>query len=96
MKTRKILSLIVVLAIILCTLSLGTLTASATSYTTTLNGVKLYYTIENDEAKITDCNTSISGAVTIPSTLGGYPVTSIGDYAFYDCRAIARNDKILK
>ncbi len=30
-------------------------------------------------------NNKISGAVTIPSSLDGYPVTSIGDYAFFCC-----------
>ncbi len=43
------------------------------------------YTVSNGEATITGVSTSISGAVTIPSTLGGYPVTSIGRSAFYSC-----------
>ena len=43
------------------------------------------YTLSGGEATITDCDTSISGNVTIPSELGGYPVTSIGDFAFWGC-----------
>ena len=43
------------------------------------------YTVSNGEATITKCSTSISGDVTIPSTLGGYPVTSIGNWAFENC-----------
>ena len=43
------------------------------------------YSVSNGEATITDCSTSISGSVTIPSTLGGYPVTSIGNSAFENC-----------
>ena len=46
-----------------------------------------YYTYEvsGGKATITGCDTSISGDVTIPSTLGGYPVIGIGSYAFYQC-----------
>ena len=49
-----------------------------------------YYTYEvsNGEATITDVNTSISGNITIPSTLDGYPVTSIGRSAFSDCTSL--------
>lgn len=46
------------------------------------------YTVENDEATITDCNDDISGDIVIPSTLGGYPVTSIGIYAFENCTGL--------
>ena len=46
------------------------------------------YEIANGKATITDCSTSASGAITIPSTLGGYPVTSIGDDAFRDCKSL--------
>lgn len=41
------------------------------------------YTVENGNATITAVDESISGDVTVPSTLGGYPVTCIGDGAFY-------------
>ncbi len=46
-----------------------------------------YYTyiVSNDEAYITECDKSISGDITIPATLGGYPVVEIGEYAFYEC-----------
>ena len=40
------------------------------------------YTVSNNEATITGCNDSISGNVTIPETLGGYPVVSIRYRAF--------------
>ncbi len=39
------------------------------------------YTVFNGKATITDCRSGY-GALTIPSTLGGCPVTSIGDAAF--------------
>jgi len=46
-----------------------------------------YYTYEiaNGEATITDVDIAISGDIIVPSTLGGYPVTAIGDYAFSEC-----------
>ncbi len=50
-----------------------------------------YYTYTVDDegnATITDVDTSISGDVTIPSTLGGYPVISIGKSAFSSCKKI--------
>ena len=46
------------------------------------------YSVSNGEATITDVSTSISGDVTIPSTLGGYPVVGINDYAFEYCSKI--------
>ena len=49
-----------------------------------------YYTYEiaDGKATITGVNSSISGNVTVPSTLGGYPVTAIGDYAFEYCSSL--------
>ena len=29
-----------------------------------------------------------TGSVTVPATLGGYPVTSIGNWAFYNCSGL--------
>ena len=43
------------------------------------------YTVFGGEATITDVSTAISGDVIIPSTLGGYPVTCIGDASFAYC-----------
>ena len=45
------------------------------------------YTISNGKATITDYSTSslYGGNIIIPSTLDGYPVTSIGDVAFSGC-----------
>ena len=49
-----------------------------------------YYTyeVENGEATITGVDSSISGDVTIPSTLGGYSVISIGRCAFDSCKSL--------
>ncbi len=40
------------------------------------------YEIVNDKAIITDCDDSASGEITVPETLGGYPVTTIDEFAF--------------
>ena len=37
---------------------------------------------------ITDCDTAASGALVIPGTIEGKPVTSIGDYAFASCTSL--------
>ena len=46
------------------------------------------YTVTGGEATITGHTSDLSGDITIPSTIGGYPVTSIGLRAFYNCRDI--------
>jgi len=86
MKIKKFLTVIVSVAILLGVMPFG-------SFTT--NAVKKYivdgyytYTITNGTATITDCDNSISGDVTVPSTLGGYSVTGIGEHAFDYCREL--------
>ena len=81
---KKLLSLILTIVLLISMVPLGafTLTVSAASsdyYT---------YTVSDGKATITDVDTSISGDITIPDTLGGYTVTSIGYYAFYDCTSL--------
>ena len=46
------------------------------------------YTVSGGNATITDVSTSISGDITIPSTLGGYSVNRIGDSAFWECTSL--------
>ena len=45
----------------------------------------LSYGIVGDSITITGCDTAASGALVIPDTIAGKPVTAIGDNAFYDC-----------
>ena len=86
---KKLLSVITAIAILVGTfagLSINfTVSAAAEEYT---DGYYTY-TVTDGKATITDVNTSISGNVTIPSTLGGYPVTKIGERAFYGCSGLA-------
>ena len=46
------------------------------------------YTVTDGKATITGCDKAISGDIVIPSELGGYPVTSIGDSAFKRCTSL--------
>lgn len=46
------------------------------------------YTVNDGKATITEVDTAISGDVVIPSTLGGYPVTCIGEQAFWVCQNV--------
>ncbi len=59
---------------------------NAWALTETVYDIKWNYTVENGEAMIQE--TSVSGDIVIPDTLGGYPVTSIGDYAFSSCHEL--------
>ena len=77
MKKKFLLAVMVIAISIIAFAAINASAATSGNYT---------YSIYNGEATITDFNTSISGQITIPNKLGGYPVTSIGDGAFEDCR----------
>ena len=79
---KKCLTLCLCLATLLCLIFLTTPKASAATYG------NLTYEVSNGEATITDVDTSISGDITIPSTIDGYPVTSIGNSAFSYCTSL--------
>jgi hypothetical protein len=49
----------------------------------------LTYDASGATVTITDCDTAASGALVIPETIEGKPVTSIGYDAFYDCSSLA-------
>ena len=68
---------------------------AAMTYTETVDGIEWTYTVSGGKASVgggSSSSTAVpkttSGAVTIPSRLGGYPVRSIGDYAFYDLKSL--------
>jgi hypothetical protein len=48
----------------------------------------LLWTTTDGEVTITDCDTAATGELVIPNTIGGNPVTSIGDYAFLRCTSL--------
>lgn len=75
--TRKILSIGLVLFICISLFGTVSVGASTDGYYT--------YTISYGQAMITDVDTSASGDIIIPSTLGGAPVAGIDYNAFEDC-----------
>ena len=73
--------------------ALFAIATGAFAYTETVDGYTWMYQINGDTAEIYNgysaaISPSPTGAVTIPSTLGGKSVTSIGYDVFYDLRFI--------
>ena len=79
---KKLLFLLFVVITISIVAMIGTTSASAATYG------DYTYTVSDGKVTITDFNTSVTGAITIPDTIDGYPVTSIGDWAFRDCSSL--------
>lgn len=74
-----------VLAVGMMALSLVPFAASAD--TETVGSVTWTYSVSNGEAIITK-SSAMTGDLVIPSTLGGYPVSSIDSHAFYRCMGL--------
>ena len=53
--------------------------------TETVDGIEWHYTVSDGKAELQAIPKDTTGAITIPATLGGYPVTSIGEGAFWEC-----------
>ncbi|MBE7013536.1 MAG: leucine-rich repeat domain-containing protein, partial [Ruminococcaceae bacterium] len=60
----------------------GLLTVSAATYG------DYTYKVSNGEVTITGFDDSVSGAITIPAEINGYPVTAIDKDAFYGCDSL--------
>ena len=56
--------------------------------TETVDGIEWTYTVSDGEASVSAAPDSVSGAMSIPSTLGGCPVTCIGNNAFRGCSSL--------
>lgn len=72
-----------------------TLPRFAYCLTEVVDGITWTYTVSNGAATVGGGSssspaiaTSTSGAITVPTTLGGVPVTGIAKYAFYNCANI--------
>jgi hypothetical protein len=68
---------------------------SVIAATEVVNGITWTYAVSQRKASIVNPKdasaaipTSTAGAITIPTSLGGYPVTSIGTEAFYRCSGL--------
>ena len=78
LRMKKVLSIVLTLAMVFSLIPMGTvgLTASAAIQ----NGFG--YTVYSGVATVKEIDSAMSGDITIPSTLGGYPVKAIGSKAF--------------
>ncbi len=79
MKKKLLISLIAVCSMLFACCMVNASAATSGIYT---------YSVSDGKAIIIDCDTSVSGEITIPDTLGGYPVISIGNNAFYNCSSL--------
>lgn len=84
---HKLFSFVLSICILTSLLIVSPLTVSAENKFT--EGIYTYV-VSGGKAKITDCKSYASGAITIPSSLGGYPVTSIGFEAFSHCTGLTK------
>ena len=81
---NKTLGVFVIAVAVLCVVLLSSLARPAYASTVADNSA-IWYIISDDGAIIVACDPSVSGHLTIPETLGGYPVVTIGDEAFMNC-----------
>ncbi len=81
-KTRKVLSVLLSLVMVLTIVPLGMFVANAAT-----DGVLMYST-KNGEATIIGCDANATGDIIIPDTLGECVVTAIGLYSFAECENI--------
>ncbi len=81
---KKVLCVLVFLVAVMAICLLNPVEAKAASTS------DLTFTLNSDGQSyaVTDCRTSASGSLTIPSTYNGKPVTSIGSVAFHSCSSL--------
>ncbi len=87
---RKILSVILSICVVLSVVFATPIIASADIECAVEDG--LYYSVSDGEATVTGHDGELNGDLIIPETLGGYPVTAIGDSAFSYCDGLTSVD----
>lgn len=80
-KTKKILSVLLSVIMLLGIIPAGVMTASAADDVFT-------YDIVNGEAVVISCEITASGDIVVPSGYNGYPVTEIDLFAFLNCAKV--------
>ena len=80
---KKPLAILLSVLLLMTCVPLGAISVSAATSGVTEDGLR--YEITDGEVTITGFTDDIPADVFIPSTIEGYPVTTIRDYAFYRC-----------
>ena len=94
MRPKRLISLLVAVCMMITMLPLSAVTAfaadtaSSIKHKINVGDYEYTYTVNDGNATITDLNGPKDGHfyyIEIPEKLGDYPVTAIGNYAFYSC-----------
>ena len=85
---KKFISLFLVLLMVVAILPAGIFSVTAKAEEVYKDKFYYYYTVSDDKATITEVGYGLLGDITVPSTLGGYPVVSIAEDAFKGCTGI--------
>lgn len=91
MKILKALSVILILVLSVCLLSISVFSARPfpmRPVTSIYDGILTYRVSQSRGITITKCDVSASGVVEIPAYIDDVAVTSIGDYSFQHCTEI--------
>ena len=73
---------------VVLSVAMANLVASARAESEVVDGVTWYYTVSANKATITSGSVMYIGDLSIPSSLGGSPVVSVGPSAFDGCNGL--------
>ena len=81
---KKSVSLILSLLMVISIITSVPVTVSAAS----VDYLTFQLNEDGESYSVSDCDTSVSGEFVIPDTYKGLPITSIGEYSFFDCTSL--------